>query len=49
MKRLSGDAATSVRSEEGAVAVLKISGDFFELMNGKFKMSKTVVAILLWS
>ena len=43
------DDATAVRSEEGAVAVLETSGDFFELMNGKFNMSKTVVAILLYN
>ena len=36
------DAATSVRSEEGAVRVLETSGDFSELANGKFNMSKTV-------
>ena len=43
------DAATSVRSQEGAKRVLETSNDFFETMNGKFNMSKTVVAILLYN
>ena len=43
------DAATSTRSQKGAVVVLETSGDFFELMNGKFNMNKTVVACLLYT
>ena len=41
------DAATSTQTEGGAVRVLEISGDFFEFMNGKLNMMKTLVAILM--
>ena len=42
------DAATSTQTEGGAIRVLETSGDFFEFMNGKLNMTKTLVAILMY-
>ena len=43
------DAATSTQTEGGAIRVLEISGDFFEFMNDKLNMSKTLVAIPMYA